>query len=131
MEVAKLMEFTMGMKAMVLINITTEADLANGARGEIIDIVSDPREPPQVVNKSGVTKLCYDSKVKFNITCQGKSVKRILVLTAGYAFMDHKLQGQTIDLECVIVDLGKPAHRELSASTCTWCQEAVGEILSS
>ena len=137
------LEFAIGMKAMVLINIAMEADLANRARGEIVDIVLDPREPKQVVNESGITKLCYPpamllfkpyhytfksleglpegvipifpSEVKFNVTCRGKSVKvtrRIPALTAGYAFTDYKSQGQTI--EYVIVDLGKPAHGELS-----------------
>ena len=32
------------MKAMETMNIATEADLENGTRGEIIDIVLDPRE---------------------------------------------------------------------------------------
>jgi len=137
------LEFAKGMKVMVVINITTEADLANGARGEIVDIVLDPREPPQVVNESGITKLRYPpvmllfkpyhytfkslkglpeglipifpSETKFNITCRGKTLKvtrRIPALTAGYTFMDYKSQGQTI--EYVIVDLGKPAHGDLS-----------------
>ena len=38
------LELVVGMKAMVTMNITAEADLANGMRGEIIDIVLDPRE---------------------------------------------------------------------------------------
>ena len=35
---------SVGMKAMETMNIATEADLENGTRGEIIDIVLDPRE---------------------------------------------------------------------------------------
>nr|GAT47621.1 predicted protein [Mycena chlorophos] len=37
-------EIAVGMRAMVLFNISTEADLANGTRGEIIDIVLDACE---------------------------------------------------------------------------------------
>jgi hypothetical protein len=36
------MEVAIGMKAMVIINIATEADLANGTRGMVTDIVLDP-----------------------------------------------------------------------------------------
>nr|GAT52360.1 predicted protein [Mycena chlorophos] len=38
-------EISIGMRAMVLWNIATEADLANGARGRIADIRLDSREP--------------------------------------------------------------------------------------
>ncbi|KAJ7246448.1 hypothetical protein C8J57DRAFT_1360503 [Mycena rebaudengoi] len=34
------------MKVMVTDNIETDLDLTNGARGEIVDIVLDPDEPP-------------------------------------------------------------------------------------
>lgn len=37
-------EFVKGMKAMVLMNISTESDLANGSRGIVEDIILDPRE---------------------------------------------------------------------------------------
>jgi len=37
-------ELAIGMKAMVTLNLATEADLANGSRGIINDIVLDPRE---------------------------------------------------------------------------------------
>jgi hypothetical protein len=37
-------EMAIGMSAMVILNIATEADLTNGTRGEIVDIVLDPRE---------------------------------------------------------------------------------------
>nr|GAT45083.1 predicted protein [Mycena chlorophos] len=36
---------SVGMRAMVLLNISTEAELANGTRGEIVDIVLDIRKP--------------------------------------------------------------------------------------
>lgn len=47
-----------GMKAMVTWNISTDADLANGARGEIVDIVLDPRENPKALYGAAV-KLEY------------------------------------------------------------------------
>ncbi|KAJ7507781.1 hypothetical protein B0H11DRAFT_1902810 [Mycena galericulata] len=37
-------ELAIGMRAMVITNIATEADLANGTRGEVIDFKLDPRE---------------------------------------------------------------------------------------
>jgi ATP-dependent exoDNAse (exonuclease V) alpha subunit len=40
-------ELAIGMRAMVLLNIATEADLANGTRGEVVDIKLDPREPTE------------------------------------------------------------------------------------
>lgn len=48
-----------GMKAMVTWNIATDADLANGARGEIVDIILDPREPKPNVEDVGPTVLNY------------------------------------------------------------------------
>ncbi|KAJ6512268.1 hypothetical protein C8R47DRAFT_957912, partial [Mycena vitilis] len=41
---AERVELAVGMRAMVMMNIATEADLANGTRGEIVDIKLDPRE---------------------------------------------------------------------------------------
>ncbi|KZT22832.1 hypothetical protein NEOLEDRAFT_1035141, partial [Neolentinus lepideus HHB14362 ss-1] len=37
---------TVGMKVMVTLNLATDLDIANGARGEITRIVLDPEEPP-------------------------------------------------------------------------------------
>ena len=39
-------EFAVGMKVMVTTNIATDLDITNGARGEIVDIVLHPQEPP-------------------------------------------------------------------------------------
>ncbi|KAJ6471674.1 hypothetical protein DFH09DRAFT_1476501 [Mycena vulgaris] len=39
-------EFGIGMKVMVTSNLETDLDLRNGARGEIVDIILDPDEPP-------------------------------------------------------------------------------------
>ncbi|TFY67448.1 hypothetical protein EVJ58_g1608 [Rhodofomes roseus] len=38
-------QFAVGMKVMVTLNVDTDLDVANGTRGEIVDIVLDPREP--------------------------------------------------------------------------------------
>lgn len=48
-----------GMKAMVLLNLATEADIANGTRGIIQDIVFDPREGPHQEDEDGIHKLQY------------------------------------------------------------------------
>ena len=54
-------EVAIGMKVMVTLNLATEADLANGSRGLIQDIILDPRET--VCNndqdKSGIIWLRY------------------------------------------------------------------------
>jgi ATP-dependent exoDNAse (exonuclease V) alpha subunit len=39
-------EVAIGMKVMVTANIETDLDLTNGARGEIVDIILHPDEPP-------------------------------------------------------------------------------------
>ncbi|KAF8640291.1 hypothetical protein AX16_010186 [Volvariella volvacea WC 439] len=38
-------ELSVGMQAIVTLNISTEAEMANGTRGTIADIILDPREP--------------------------------------------------------------------------------------
>jgi len=40
-------EICRGMKATVVINIATQADIANGTRGTIVDFVFDKREQPR------------------------------------------------------------------------------------
>jgi ATP-dependent exoDNAse (exonuclease V) alpha subunit len=136
------LELVVGMKAMVTMNITAEADLANGMRGEIIDIVLDPRElNPHRDKETSIMRLQYlpamilfklyhytfgrleglpdgvipifPSEIKFNIPHQGQTIRHLPTITAGYAFTDYKSQGQTI--ECVIVDLGKPPWEALTA----------------
>ena len=39
-------QITIGMKVMVTKNVETDLDITNGARGEIVDIILDPDEPP-------------------------------------------------------------------------------------
>jgi hypothetical protein len=136
------LELMVSMKAMVTMNIATEADLANGVRGEIVNIVLDPRElNPHRDEETGITRLQYPpaiilfkpyhctfgrleglpdgvipifpSEIKFNIPQQGQTIRHLPTITASYAFTDYKSQGQTI--ECVIVDLGKPPWGALMA----------------
>lgn len=132
---ANRVDFAIGMKAMILANIATEADLANGSRGVITDIILHPDEvladentdfhvltyPPVAVLfqplhghdtifpglPHGIIPV-FASEKKFGITQPKKStVERIqFALTPAYAFTDYKSQGQT--MECVIIDLAKP-----------------------
>ncbi|KAJ7431847.1 hypothetical protein B0H11DRAFT_1941243 [Mycena galericulata] len=64
-KLAERVELAIGMRAMVLVNIATEADLANGTRGEIVDIKLDPREPKEVTidEETGATMLKYPPAV--------------------------------------------------------------------
>jgi len=139
-------EIAIGMEAMVTQNIATDASLANGSRGIILDIVLDPREEWQVpdVDEEGVVKLTYPpamvlfepfrkpvtdplpglsplqipifpSEHSFYIGGKKgvKVTRRQLPLTPGYAFTDHKSQGQT--LEYVLVDIGRLSHFPVNA----------------
>ena len=66
---------SIGMKAMVTWNISTDADLANGARGEVVDIVLNQWEDPSMVEGTNVLlkyppimmliKPVNKSKIKF------------------------------------------------------------------
>jgi hypothetical protein len=53
------LQFAMGMKVMVILNIATKADLTNGAQGEIIEIMLDHHEQQPPTNENGITKLAY------------------------------------------------------------------------
>jgi hypothetical protein len=52
-------EVAVGMKMMVLLNLSTEADIANGTTGTIEDIMLDPREDSCLSNESGSILLKY------------------------------------------------------------------------
>jgi hypothetical protein len=57
---AEHVELAIGMKAMVLQNIATEADLTNGTRGQVAEIVLDSREDQmQRDDETGFTHLRY------------------------------------------------------------------------
>ena len=51
-------EIAIGMKVMVTNNIETDLDITNGARGEIVDIILDPDEPPIDANEN-IIRLRY------------------------------------------------------------------------
>ncbi|KAJ3568696.1 hypothetical protein NP233_g5549 [Leucocoprinus birnbaumii] len=118
---AERVELAVGMKAMVIVNIATEADLANGTRGTVEEIILDPREPPTPDTKPQITFEGLEDglipiipgEVRFSIEeDEGKKIRvrrRQLALTQAYAFTDYKSQGQTIP--CVIVDLQQPPDR--------------------
>ncbi|KAG8727140.1 hypothetical protein FRC12_022775 [Ceratobasidium sp. 428] len=113
-----------GMEVMVTLNVETELDIANGARGTVVSIVLDPNEPPfdptaPVVTLSRVP-LCVLIKMSRRtraITLPGpgpdvlpivqKTVRRLqLPMTPMYAFTDYRSQGQTIS--AAIVDIAPP-----------------------
>ncbi|PSS19942.1 hypothetical protein PHLCEN_2v3115 [Hermanssonia centrifuga] len=45
-DLPRTVELAKGMKVLVTTNLETDLDLTNGARGEIVDIILDPEEPP-------------------------------------------------------------------------------------
>jgi len=132
------------MKAMVVLNMATEADIANGTCGTIYDIILDPREVPRqgedstiilkyppaaiIFKPNGKCNIQFNglntgfvpilpSKMTFSVTVRNKMYsisQQQLALTPAYAFTDFKAQAQTI--EYVMIDIGQPPSRSLSPS---------------
>jgi PIF1-like helicase len=129
-------QLAIGMKVMVTFNVKTELDIANGARGEVTNIVLDEREPP-VAKDAAKFQLKYPpayvlvklqrtkaaqlrglpegvvpivpmvKKFSIQVGKHQRTVTRTqLPITAAYAFTDYRSQGQSIP--CVIVDIATP-----------------------
>ena len=129
-------EIAKGMKVMVTSNLHTELDIANGARGIVVDIIlndedADTREVDGIVKlkrlptcvlvklertraprldglEKGVVPIFPVTK-KFSV--EEKGINRTFSrtqhpLTGAYAFTDFRGQGQTIDFLCV--DIAPP-----------------------
>jgi len=134
-------EIAIGMKALVTLNLATEADLANGTRGTITQIVLDPREeggavdgvkvlkyPPAMIMFQPIhhtsEKILYieegqipifPSEVTFTLHSSNRDTtitRRQTAIDIAYAFTDYRSQGQT--LEYVIIDIGRPPKGPLS-----------------
>ncbi|KAH7102020.1 hypothetical protein BKA62DRAFT_637992 [Auriculariales sp. MPI-PUGE-AT-0066] len=125
------------MEVMVTYNLQTELDIANGSRGEIVDIILHPDEPDIDRTSSEVTLQNPPAYILVKLrTTRAKQLKgldqgvvpvtvqssffsidigngRQTVerqqphVTGAYAFTDYRSQGQT--LAPVIVDLATPA----------------------
>ena len=54
--VPTVIEIAKGMQVMVTTNVETDLDIANGARGEIVDIILHPNEPP-LDERESITEL--------------------------------------------------------------------------
>lgn len=120
---------------MVTTNVETDLDVINGARGEIVDIILDPQEPP--VGNAAEVKLKYmvkyvlvklyrtrtsqlegldvgvipvePSQLSFKIKVKGVGERTVqrkqFPMTAAYVFTDYRAQDQTIPT--LIVDLAR------------------------
>ena len=128
------------LKAMIVVNLSTEGDVANGTRGTITAIILDPREQRSEPDEEGAIRLVYppamilfepdggsqipsafvDGRVQHAINIPKEQIpltpcatnftvtmpdgsklsigRRQYALTGGYAFIDIKSQGQTIEL---------------------------------
>ena len=53
------LEVAIGMRVMILINLSTQVEVANGTRGTVEDIILDPREPEIVPAENGRVSLHY------------------------------------------------------------------------
>lgn len=136
-------ELAVGMKAMVVLNIATEADLANGTRGTIEGLVLDPREEHAIPNDEGHIPLQYPppviyfkpdiptqtifegvprgiipispSTVGFNVEVEGRKIKlERSQLAIVPAYAFTDYKSQGQTMECVIVDISKPPTGSLS-----------------
>ena len=133
-----------GMKAMVLLNVATEADIANGTRGVIQDIILDEREEMSVADEEGIIQLKYPpamllfkpdrisrlsfpglpagiipltpSQIKFTVT--GRSGKKYKVKRRQYAmtagYAFTDYKSQGQTIEYVIIDIGRPPTGSLA-----------------
>jgi hypothetical protein len=140
----KRVELSVGMKAMVVLNIATEADVANGTRGTVEAIILDPREEHVSANEDGHIHLRYpppviyfrpdlETKIEFEGMPKGiipilPSVVRFSVeVDGGKKKMQRKqiaivpgyaftdYKAQGQTMGCVIVDISKPPSGKLSA----------------
>jgi hypothetical protein len=139
----EIVEIAVGMKAMVLMNLSTEADIANGTRGTIVDIVLDHREQPGLPDSEGAIKLKYPpamvlfkpdggtdisfeglepgivpitpSACMFDLK-MGKDVHKIrrLQLAITAGYAFTDYKSQGQTIEYVIIDIGKPPSGSLS-----------------
>ncbi|RDB28920.1 ATP-dependent DNA helicase RRM3 [Hypsizygus marmoreus] len=137
-------QLAVGMKAMVLINIATEAEIANGTRGVIIDIALDHRESTYNVTDDGQILLRYPpavilfkpdiplsidfegfpkgiipiapTEVTFRITTPDRVSHQIRrrQLAVTPAYAFTDYKSQGQTIERVIVDLAKPPTGELT-----------------
>ena len=139
-----LVQMAIGMKAMVLLNLATEADIANGTRGEIQNIILDEREEISSADENGSIKLKYPpamilfkpdrgtklifqglppglipltpSLTRFSVTTRtGKTFKIIRRQYAMTAgYAFTDYKSQGQTIEYVIIDIGKPPTGSLS-----------------
>jgi hypothetical protein len=140
----EIVELAVGMKVMITENIATEADLANGTRGEIVGIVLDARDglantsvqdgpiklhfPPAVVlfkpGKSSFPKLVnleegvipvFPTEASFFIDGKNTGTKITRRQVAmTAAYAFTDYKSQGQTLEQVVVDLAKPARGALT-----------------
>lgn len=133
-------EIAVGMKAMILANIATEADLANGTRGTVTDIILDHREPLEHEERDGAVLLRYPPAIvyfkpdgetrvrlegfpegllpivpqegKFVAGVNEKKTRTILrrQLALTPGYAFTDLKGQGQTIEYVIVDLARPNY---------------------
>lgn len=136
-------DMAVGMKAMVLLNLATEAEIANGTRGVIHDIILDEREKPHT-ETNGTVNLQYPpamilfkpdrkttirfpglepglipitpTEAKFTVEAENGQTYRIL--RRQYAmtpgYAFTDYKSQGQTIEYVIIDIGKPPTGSLS-----------------
>ena len=136
-------ELAVGMKAMVVLNIATEADVANGTRGTVEGLVLDPREEHTPPDKDGRIHLQYPppviyfkpdmetntafegiasgiipispSAVPFSVEVEGGKVKvERRQLAIVPGYAFTDYKAQGQTMEYVIVDISKPPTGALS-----------------
>jgi ATP-dependent exoDNAse (exonuclease V) alpha subunit len=143
-KLADRVEVAIGMKAMVVLNLSTEAEVANGTRGVIHDIILDEREEPHSDQKNGTVKLQYppamilfkpdrETTIRFpgielglipitpsevSFTVEAESGRKYRLGRQQYAmtpgYAFTDYKSQGQTIEYVIIDLGKPPTGQLS-----------------
>lgn len=137
-------QIAVGMKAMVKVNYALEADIANGTRGRIEDIILDPREVNIEEDENGDVELKYPPALimfrpdkKTQVTFEGISPGLIPITPSSTTFTvktDNArfkitrrqfaltpgyaftdYKAQGQTIEYVIIDIGRPPSGSLSA----------------
>ncbi|KAJ3571837.1 hypothetical protein NP233_g3490 [Leucocoprinus birnbaumii] len=134
-------EIAVGAHVMIEMNIATEAGLANGTRGKIVDIILDEQEGPLAIGNDGSCRLLYPpalvwflpdnpcqhvfdpsrpglipltpSSQRFSISVNGKDnlTGKRVQLPLALAYAFTDYKSQGQTLDAVLVDLDKPPDR--------------------
>ncbi|RDB27520.1 hypothetical protein Hypma_003832 [Hypsizygus marmoreus] len=93
--IAERVEIAVGMKVMVLLNIATEADVANGTRGKVVDVVLHSR----------ATTCHYSSLCIRRLQISSQTIERVIIGIGKPLTRDRRLSAYTSPFPEVEVEI--------------------------